>query len=201
MEVFRVGDKVIVTNCGLQSYGLTGIITDHYNCFDTIRVSFEDWHGQGVKELVFRRENISKIINNDEGNNIMSVKGNYDVAMVKFVRGTNTTKEYAFALFDKNIYENDLVLCDTENGYGVAKVIRIVNQNGYEGIVTKEIICKVDFTAFENRKELRRYKESLKKQMDKIVADNQELILYQAIAEKNPEMAGMLKAYKELGDV
>lgn len=204
MEKFKVGDQVIVTNESLQSYGLIGCITWGDNYCTSCLVRFEDWHGKGVKELYIGSKNISKDLNKNlnKRNGIMSVKGNYDVAMVKFVQGTNTAKEYAFALFDKCACVNDLVLCDTANGYGVAKVVSIVPQSECNGVaVTKEIICKVDFTDFEKRKELRKQKENLKKQMDKLVADNQELILYQAIAEKNPAMAEMLAAYKALNDV
>ena len=132
----------------------------------------------------------------------MAVKGNYNVAMVKFIQGYNTSKEYAFALFDNDTDVGDYILCDTSQGYNVGKVTKIIPQNEYSGCtVTKEIICKIDFTEFEKRKELRKQKEVLKKQMDKMVKDNQELFLYQALADKNPEMAAMLEAYKALGDV
>lgn len=199
----QYGDKVRVINDSLESYGLVGTVTLVNNNMPTAFVRFEDWHGQGTKELCFKISNLAIILNKSEdGVSGMAVKGNYDVAIVKFVQGTNTTKEYAFALFNECAYVDDFVLCDTSNGYGVAKVVRIVPQNEHTGTpITKEIICKVDFTAFEKRKELRKQKEILKKQMDKMVADNQELILYQAIAEKNPEMAELLTAYKALSDV
>lgn len=135
----------------------------------------------------------------------MAVKGNYHVAMVKFVQGYNTSKEYAFALFNTDtdvVIIGDHVLCDTSQGYNVGRVTKIVPQSVYSGCtITKEIICKVDFTEFEKRKELRRQKEALKNQMDKMVRDNQELFLYQALADKSPEMAAMLAQYKALGDV
>ena len=166
-ETFKTGDQVIVTNESLQSYGLIGRIIWGFEGSTSCLVRFENWHGQGVKELYIGVKNISKDLNknlNKNGDNVMAVKGNYNVAMVKFVQGTNTTKEYAFALFDTDIQENNMVLCDTNNGYGVAKVIKIVPKNEYEGVsVTKEIICKVDFTEFEQRKELRKQKENLKK--------------------------------------
>lgn len=201
MDRFDVGDKVIVTNESLRSYGLIGTITWSSKYDVAILVKFEDWYGQGSKELYIKKNNLSKDVN-ATGGSIMSVKGNYNVAMVKFVQGTNTTKEYGFALFNELVGADDLVLCDTTNGYNVAKVSKIIPQNEYNGApVTKEIICKVDFSEFEERKERRKQKEALKKQMDKMVNDNQELILYQAIAEKNPQMAEMLAAYKALNDV
>lgn len=130
------------------------------------------------------------------------VKGNYRVALCKFLQGTNLTRSYAFALFDYNVNEKDYVLCDTTNGYNVAKVTEIVDKNDYNGVtVTKEIVCKVDFTDFLNRIEARKAKEKIKKQMDRLVKQNQELVLYQMLANENPEMAAMLEEYKNLGDV
>ena len=130
------------------------------------------------------------------------ISGNYRIAVVNFVRGTNTEKEYAFACFDDELNVGDFVLCDTSHGYGVAKIVDFRLKDFWSSIpITKEIICKLDFSAFEKRKELRKQKDALKKQMDKMVADNQELILYQAIAEKNPEMAAMLAEYKSLANV
>ena len=195
--MFTKGEIVEVTNQRLQSFGLTGtIVCSHHNA-DSSFVKFDNWNGRGEKELLIRNQNLKS-----KGENTMAVKGNYRVALVKFVQGSNTYKDYAFALFDDDVNENDFVLCDTSMGYNVAKVTKIVSQDEYSGCtVTKEIVCKIDFTAFENRKELRKQKENLKKQMDKMVKDNQELFLYQALAEQNPEMAALLAAYKSLGDV
>jgi hypothetical protein len=202
--LFNRGDRVIVINHDLQSYGEIGVVSQPY-CSSTY-VSFKNWRNTGEnKTLYLNNVNLKKYDINEHvngGNKTMAVNGNYRIATVKFLQGMNTSKEYAFALFDNDVYPNDFVLCDTTNGYSVARVNGIVHKNEWEGVtVTKEIICKVDFSEFEARKELRKQKETLKKQMDKMVADNQELILYQAIAEKNPEMAEMLKAYKALSDV
>lgn len=193
--MFAKGEMVEVTNKDLQSFGLTGVVTGVSS--STVLVHFEDWNGRGEKELCFKLTNIKS-----KGEETMAVKGNYRVALVKFIQGSNTYKEYAFALFDFDVNVDDFVLCDTSMGYNVAKVTKIVPQSEYSGCtVTKEIVCKIDFTEFESRKELRKQKDNLKKQMDKMVKNNQELFLYQALAEKNPEMAALLAAYKALGDV
>lgn len=195
--MFNVGDSVEVINKRLQSFGLIGTITTSHHNANSSFVKFDNWNGKGEKELLIKNENLKF-----KGDKSMAVKGNYNVAMVKFIQGYNTSKEYAFALFDNDTDVGDHVLCDTSQGYNIGKVTKIVPQSEYCGCtVTKEIICKIDFTEFEKRKELRKQKEALKKQMDKMVKDNQELFLYQALADKNPEMAAMLAAYKELGDV
>lgn len=51
------------------------------------------------------------------------VTGKYKIALVNFLKGTNTTKDYAFALFDDSTNIDDCVLCDTNYGYQVAKVV------------------------------------------------------------------------------
>lgn len=127
------------------------------------------------------------------------VTGKYKIALVNFLKGTNTTKDYAFALFDDSIDIDDCVLCDTNYGYQVAKVVNIVSKEEYAGVdVTKEIICKVDFTAFNQRIEERHRKKELKAKMDALVADDKEMMIYRVLAEKNPEMAAMLDEYAKL---
>lgn len=193
---FQIGTEVEVIKKGLQSYGLIGIIMNNHpmNYPNCVVIRFNDWNGKGEKELYIKKENVKL-----KGVKEMEVKGNYNVAVVNFLQGVNTTKRYCFALFDNSIKVNDCVLCDTANGYGVAKVLDIVPKTEYVGEkVTKEIICKVDFTDFENRKEARKKMDSIKKQMDKMVKENQELVLYQMLAEKCPEMASLLEEYKQL---
>ena len=208
MSRFKAGDRVVVNNPNLESYKQIGRIQSIDYFSGHISVYFNNWNGLGEKLLSFSEFNLDHVsesenayIESKDGTNKM-MSGNYNVVNVQFLQGTNTNKCYAFACFDKDIYPDDLVLCDTAHGYGVGRVMSIHPKSEYEGcVVTKEVICKVDFSEFEKRKELRKQKDALKKQMDKMVADNQELILYQAIAEKNPEMAAMLAEYKNLTNI
>ncbi len=125
--------------------------------------------------------------------------GTYNVAMVKMLQGVNTTKEYAFALYDEKVNVDNLVLCDTQYGYAVARVVNIMPLDEYEGVnITKEVICKVDFTDFEKRKEHRKKAQKLKSEMDKKVKELQDIALIELMAEKNPELKTMLEEYKNL---
>ena len=125
--------------------------------------------------------------------------GTYNVAMVKMLQGVNTTKEYAFALYDEKVNVDDLVLCDTQYGYAVARVVNIMPLEEYEGVnITKEVICKVDFDDFEKRKDAKRRAKKLKSSMDKIVKELQDIALVELMAEKSPELKSMLDKYKEL---
>ena len=194
---FSKGDKVrVVSEC--QTYGQTGtvIMSVKYYNYISVEIKLDSGRYQTYNEnslvLVNEQNNIYT-----GGNNMLI--GNYRIAMVKFVQGTNTVKGYAFALFDNTIDVDDLVLCDTSNGYNVAKVVEIIPKNEYNGCtVSKEVICKVDFSDFENRKANREEAKKLKVEMDKKIKDLQELTLYEMMAEKSPELKEMLEMYKGL---
>ena len=194
--IFQKNDRVQITSC-CQSYGEVGTIIgiDYWCTYATVKLDNGRTRTYNTMSLVLYNEQ-NNIMN--KGDNEMII-GNYRIAMVKFVKGTNTTKGYAFALFDDSVCVDDLVLCDTENEYNVAKVTEIISKDDYEGCnVTKEIVCEVDFTAFEQRKENRAKATKLKGEMDKKMKEMQELTLYEMMAEKSPELAEMLKQYKTL---
>lgn len=195
---FDIGDIVRVSRNDIKSHGLIGEvigIEDHLYL-----VKFNVWHGEIDKVLKFiggsleHVEGVKMVANN-------AVTGNYDVAWTKFMGAGPFDKEYAFALFDPEIRAGDHVLVEAAGEYKVVKVSSIVGRAVYNGTApTKEVICKVDFSEYERRKKIREQKKILRKQMDELVSKNQELILYQAIAKDNPEMAAMLEEYKALGD-
>ena len=62
----------------------------------------------------------------------------------------------------------------------------------------REIVCKVDMSAFEERKAKAAQLVELKARMDSKVQQLQKAAVYEMLAEKDPELAEMLKAYKEL---
>ena len=198
---YQIGVVVQVICENLLSYQEVGTIIDLPVQYpNSVIIQFDNWLGKGEKTLYIKKDNL-KIIESG-GTDMAAVTGNYRVAVVRFVDGGNQGTNYSFALFDNDIEVDDLVLCDTQRGYNVAKVTEIIKQEDYSGVtITKEIICKVDFSNFEKRKEIRKRKEAIKKQMDKMVKQNQELVLYQMLAEKNPDMKAMLDEYAALSEV
>lgn len=128
----------------------------------------------------------------------MALTGNFKIATVNFIQGYNTNRKYGFALFDNEIKDGDIVLCDSDNGYNIAKVVGIMTQEEYGKPVTKEIVCKCDFAPFERRKAIRKQKVEIKKKLDKAVKENQDLILYKTIAQNNPDVAALLAEYEAL---
>lgn len=198
---FQKGDCVQVISC-CQSYGEIGTVVkcwhSYYNNNNYVEVKLDNGSTHNYNELSLISIDTNKQNNIIKGDNEM-ITGNYRIAMVKFVQGTNTVKGYAFALFDEYVEVDNYVLCDTVNGYSVAKVVDIIDKNEYSGVdVTKEIICGLNFVDFEQRKKNREEAKKLKSEMDKKMKEMQELALYEMMAEKSPELKEMLEAYKGL---
>jgi hypothetical protein len=193
---FTNGDRVRVSS-GCNTHGRCGTVTRYiaHPCAKYVQVQLDNGSLRSYNEASL------ELLNKKEEDIIMKVNGNYNVAMVKLLKDANisTTTKYAFALFDNEIACEDLVLCDTVNGYVVGKITDIITQDEYQGnAVTKEIICKVDFAAFEQRKANRIKAHQIQKEMDKKIKGIQEMMLYEMMAEKNPELKEMLEQYKAL---
>lgn len=206
---FSPGDRVIIKSRSASNHGRIGTVQGYQrnNGFEAVAVLIDNpisdfnpcYFKDSSLELIENRKEITTM-NNDMIVNI--IPGNYEVALCTFPKSANPEKQYAYALFNRCATIGDHALVQSTNNYGVVRIEDIRTMNEHEAAggypITNEIICKVDFSAIDQRKEQRKRKEELRKQMDKLVKENQELILYQALAEKSPEMAELLNEYKSL---
>lgn len=193
---FNIGDRVVVVS-ECKTKGKAGVITEYngteFSQLKWVSVQLDGFDKSFIyNELSLVRENESEV------NTIMSLTGNFRVAKVQFLDGYNKDKIYAFALFDNDINEGEFVLCDTQTGYNVAKVVGIETIEEYGKNVTKEVVCKVDFSAYEHRKIVRKQRTELKTQLDKAIRENQDLVLYETVAKSNTQVAELLDKYKAL---
>ena len=211
---FDIGDKVIICKIPLGARGnikyndleidLCGTV--QYASRGNFGVKIDNkYNHSSAKGLYYFKYGELQLLEENKQNNIyskgdnnMKMTGNYRVAKVRLL-GQDTTKRYAFALFDNNVNVGDTVLCDTQCGYNVAIVDEIISKDEYVGTdITREIVCKVDFTAYNKRVNDRKRVAELKKDMDKKVKELQGLELYKMMAEKSPELKAMLSEYEEL---
>ena len=193
--LFKKGDRVEITS-DCQSHGEFGTVIDYVSTWrssNIVRVQLDSGDRKKYNELSLKK---SEAIEREAKE--MSITGNFRVARVQFIDGCNKNKIYGFALFDNDVVEGDYVLCDTQNGHNIAKVINIETPEQYGTGVTKEIICKVDFSAYEHRKEIRKQKSELKAKLDKAIRENQDLVLYETVAKSNTQVAELLDKYKAL---
>ena len=131
---------------------------------------------------------------------------NYLIAKVTFVNGFNTSKQYAFRLYDSSIHVGDYVLTDSANDFVVAKVVDVIIPSLYHGVeATKDIICKVDLTAWNRRKAERVKQMADKAKLDKLVSameqhvkDNDNLSLYRQLATNDPALQKMINEYDRI---
>ena len=192
---FEIGDRVmVISEC--KTHGKVGIVTNYneseYSRLKWVTVQLDGYEKKHIyKEISLIKENESRTYN-------MALTGNYKIARVQFAEGYNKDKIYNFALFDNNVVEGDWVLCDTQSGYNVAKVVGIEDVESVSVAATKEVVCKVDFSKFEHRKEVRKQKVELKAKLDKAIRENQDLVLYETVAKSNTQVAELLAKYKAL---
>lgn len=111
-------------------------------------------------------------------------------------------KQYIFETYDV-LMPGDTVVVDTCNGFQLATVTELVEEFPNDipvGTVgrLKEVVCKVDFSKFFDRKEKREKAKSIKAKMDKKVKEIQSQAIYEMLAEKDPTLKTLLDEYKEL---
>lgn len=183
---FKPGDRVEIIKPSLMLFGHTGTV-QKYGSAEIVDVLM-DYPNPCWDDIYFVKESSLALIENGKENETMNntaniIPGNYEVAICTFHDSSNPEKQYAYALFDFCATIGDLALVHSGNNYGVVRIENILSMNEHEAggghPVTNEIICKVDFSGVQRRVEQRRRKEELRKQMDKLVKENQELILLQ----------------------
>ena len=124
---------------------------------------------------------------------------NYRVAGIKFQDDWKTGKTYPYALYDEDIAIGDTVVVMTgHHGMAIAEVCSIGEMPKDSVSCGREIICKVDMTAYNDRKAKAKKMAELKVEMDAKVKALQEVALYELMAEKDPELKAMLEAFKAL---
>ena len=125
------------------------------------------------------------------------MEGNYRIALIKFLDGTNTNKAYEYACYNNNLAVNDkVVVKSAHHGFGVGVITGFAENVGQE--ITREVVGWVDFKPYETRVEARKRRDELRKEMAKRAAKLQELTLYATLAKEDTEMSELLKEYEEL---
>lgn len=183
---------------GTKLVGKTGVI-ENTSCGNTafgIRLNGLE-NPRSSKGLFWFSVDEIEFIESEE-NVMLSQNENFMVAGVKFLEGTNKDKEYYYALFDEYSV-GDLVVVQTgHHGLSLAEISSIDCEGKNKVQCSREIICRVDMSAYNNRVAQRNALAKLKKDMDKKVKELQETAIYELLAEKDPALAAMLEQYKQL---
>lgn len=114
---------------------------------------------------------------------------------------TSGTNSYAVASYEEGICVGDTVLfTDYGNQELKGEVAKVFDVNDDVPTIkhAREIICKLNYSAYFDRVERKKKIAKLKSAMAKKKEELNELAVYQALAATSPEMADMLKELKEL---
>lgn len=220
---FNKGDKVTIYKIPLNisgsikysdlTIGLCGIVQYAYNNNCGVGVKIDNrYNHNSSKGLYYFNQSELRLSKEYEQNdtynkgeeNMSKIIGNYRVAKVRFLEGSNTYNTYNYALFDDEIQQYDnCVVKSANHGFGIAVIEEIIDDvdnisvtDNYGNI--REIVCKIDMSAFNKRIDDRLRASQLKKEMDKKVQELQGLALYKIMAENSPELKAMLSEYEEL---
>ena len=190
----KYGDKVRVVNSSLKTNGWTGTVLGNYG-----QKSYWVCLNDGAR-LCYKAINLELLSeNNKEENEKMYITGDFKVAKIKFLNGTNTKTEYEYAMFDDFNVGDTVVVASAHHGLGLAKISEIISK---EEAVTKnferEIVAAVDMDSYETRKKNRARVQELKNRMDKRVQELNKLAIFEMMAESDESLKDMLNEYKAL---
>lgn len=205
MHGFKYGDRVRVRD-GYTKYkgqlcGAEGRITCAYFEAKTVAVEipgmFNSLSATGRYWVDVRY--LEKITTTEEEKPPM-IKG-YTAATVKFLSGSNTDRAYFYACYDPCIEPGDIVVLSTaHHGLALGRVEATCSPASY---VTdnREIVCRVELAAYNQRKEAAKKMAELTAAMDEMVKEYQATALYEMVAEKNPAMRQLLDSFRAVSGV
>lgn len=190
----KYGDKVQISNSSLKTNGWMGTILGNYGK-QSYWVRLED----GAR-LCYKSINLILLSDNkEEENNKMYITGNFQVAKVKFLSGSNTNTEYEYAMFDDYQIGDTVVVASAHHGLGIAKISAIIDKDqACTKKFEREIVCKADMEPWENRKKNRARLQELNNRMEKRAQEINKLAVFEMMAEKDESLKEMLAEYKAL---
>lgn len=192
----HIGDRIITLTNGKYrtlDVGMTGTVRTTYE--GSIAVKLDDaYNDRSSRGYFYFTEKQLKLL---KGEDELKMEGNYRIADVQFIEGANKSEVYAYACYDEDVNIDDIcVVKSAHHGFGIARVVRFREKT--DEVITREIVCVADFHKFEAREMAREKRAELKKTMAKRASALQELAMYEMLAKSDPEMAELLKNYKEL---
>lgn len=198
---FVVGDRVELVHKSPKykklPVGATGTVKYVYSPL-SIRVNVDGIENKSSQygDFYLAANQLKRI--NDESNNEGSIImiGNYRVAEVQFIEGHNTDRVYLYACYDPSIVDGDICVVKTaHHGMSIARVVDFICTTEE---LTREIICKCDFSEYNKRVETRKRMMELKDLMTVRAAQLRDIALFKALAREDSDMANMFAEFEQL---
>ena len=171
-------------NCFSEGLGKVGVELDNYPNYRSGYSVF--WFEESVLDI-YESEDECVMLNG------------YKLAGVSFVDGRNQDTIYTYAMYDEELAVGDMVVVKTgHHGLAVAKIVTFDKESLGKVRCDREIICKVDMSAYEERKEKAARVAEIKLEMDAKVKELQSQVIYELLAEKDQTLKTLLDEYRTL---
>lgn len=198
--VYKINDRIVVTTRvgKYKKFDLLhqhGTIVGYYKEFFKVRIDNinNTRSADGVFYLTshtFKREDASE---QDIESEVTIMDGNYRAVRVAFL--DNPGKLHMYACYDDNVKIGDVCMVKSKtHGFGLAEIVAFVDD--YTEPLVREIVARIDMTAYIDRVAQRKLKAELRQKMEERAAKLQEIALYELLAKEDAEMAELLKEYK-----
>ena len=199
IDVFENGDMVKVVSCSKYKDKYIGAIgTVEKTGFSSIGVRLKEYTNKnsGYGLFWFDKDELTRMKTKHKEEYFMDK--NYNPIIINFISGSNTDVPYTYAAYE-DYNEDDYVVVHTgHHGMAIAKV-KAMGTEDDKVEYGHEIICKIDMTAYNDRKARAKRKAELKGKMEAKVKELQETAIFEMLAKEDAGLAEMLKEFKELG--
>jgi len=132
---------------------------------------------------------------------MLKIEKYLNTAVVKFLKADGSLETensvYNYANFDPDLHVGNLCAVMTaHHGMSLAQVVEIKPDNDVP--LTREIVARIDPTAYFMRVEYRKKAAALKQKMQARAKQLQDISLYKILAAEDPEMKQLLDEYTAL---
>lgn len=200
---FKKGDRIKIVSKTSKYKNQYGTVVRDYACYNNYVYILVDGD-IGVNRIYnipytckLVESSIELVFDEKERKDMAKLVGFKKVAVIE-MSGTN----YYYALYDENINVGDTVLVSGAANGKLLTVKDIVTTKESEEVfnknITAEVMCKVNLSAYNTRVKNREEAEKIRKEMDKKIAEMDEMNKYVMYAERSPELMEMLTKYREL---
>lgn len=136
---------------------------------------------------------------NMEENNMEIITNYINVVKVQYMSDRKPS-DYKYVNFDPELKVGDVCITKYSGDcYGVAKVVEILDDTDVK--TDREIVAKVDMSAYNQRVANRTKSAELKAKMEERAKQLQDIALYQLLAKDDSAMMELLKEYQAINNM
>lgn len=197
--MYEIGDVVKVVSCSKYKGKYIGVIgTVEKTGYDSVGVKLKGFTNKNSRYGLFWFDEDELAWMKTKHKEEIYMDKNYRPVIINFLNGANTNVPYTYAAYEDYAEGDYVVVHIGHHAMAIAKVKAMGNEDD-KVEYGREIICKIDMTAYNARKARAERRAELKSKMEAKVKELQETAIFEMLAKEDAGLAEMLKEFKELG--